>query len=83
MPSKASRLASPEYPQHPFLLPVEQIKQCLNTNLETGLTRQAAEERKGRYGENKLSGEGGVKWYTVLGKQISNALILVYALDRK
>lgn len=77
MPSKSSGTSNPEYRQHPFLLSVDELKQCLDTNLETGLTRQAAEERKARYGENKLSGEGGVKWYTVLGKQISNALILV------
>ena len=66
-----------EYERHPFLLPVDQIVQLLGTNLETGLTDQKVLEGQQKYGANRLSGEGGVKWYTLLLKQIANAMILV------
>ena len=61
-------------------MPAEQLRADLETDFEVGLTRAKATELKSRYGENKLTGEGGVKWYTVLLKQISNAMILVLVL---
>jgi Na+-exporting ATPase len=77
MPSKKDTKSGPTYTRHPFLLTIDEVKQCLDTNPETGLSKAAAQSRVEQYGENTLSGEGGVSWYTVLGKQVSNALILV------
>ena len=38
------------------------------------------QEAQRKYGPNKLEGEGRVRWYSVLLKQISNAMILVLVL---
>jgi len=62
---------------HPFKLSVEQLVQQLNTNTETGLNKATAADVLSKYGENKLQSDGGVKWHTVLLKQMSNAMILV------
>lgn len=67
-----------EYEKHPYQLSVEQLTtQFGGLNLEHGLSPAQINEFRGKYGENKLEGEGGVKWYAVLFKQISNAMILV------
>lgn len=66
------------YDKHPFQLSIDQLVQHLGgINLEQGLTPAQVSELRSKYGENKLEGEGGVKWYAVLFKQISNAMILV------
>lgn len=65
------------YPKHPFLTPAEEVRACLDTNIETGLSKAKAAEYRTKFGDNKLSGDSGVKWYTVLGKQLANAMILV------
>lgn len=79
MPSASKNgKAQQEYERHPFLLSVDQIVQYLGTNLETGLTGDAKiQELQQKYGPNRLSDEGGVKWYALLGKQVSNAMVLV------
>ncbi|KAI9717123.1 MAG: hypothetical protein M1812_004871 [Candelaria pacifica] len=69
-----------KFHQHPFLLPVERLVKYLQSNVSSGLTALQAQENKAKYGENKLRGEGGVKWYSLLLKQISNAMILVLVL---
>ena len=66
-----------EYSRHPFLLPLTEIYQHLGTNNETGLSKLQAQQSQQKYGPNKLEGEGGVQWYSVLLKQVSNAMILV------
>ena len=78
MSSKASK--KQEYSRHPFLLPVDSLIDQLSTNFETGLSPVKAQEGQRNYGPNKLEGEGGVQWYSVLLKQISNAMILVRLL---
>ncbi len=75
MPSK--RYTTQEYPKHPFLLSSEHVITHLHTNDETGINPNKAQEAQKTYGPNKLEGEGGVKWYSVLLKQVSNAMILV------
>ena len=65
------------YPRHPFLLPLDEIVEQLGTNLDTGLSRLKAQQSQHDYGPNKLKGEGAIKWYSILVKQISNAMILV------
>ncbi|KAL8695872.1 MAG: hypothetical protein Q9224_003107, partial [Gallowayella concinna] len=76
----SGKFTTQEYPKHPFLLPCEVLIESLQTNDETGLSPVKAQEAQGSYGPNKLEGEGGVKWYSVLLKQISNAMILVLVL---
>lgn len=67
-----------EYSRHPFSLSLDELHHLFgNTNAETGLTRLRAREAQEKYGPNKLEGEGVVQWYSVLLKQISNAMILV------
>ncbi|EEP75745.1 potassium/sodium efflux P-type ATPase [Uncinocarpus reesii 1704] len=81
MPSSKDGPTQQEYERHPFLLSVEHLIQSLQTNLDTGLTGDAKiQELQQKYGPNRLSGEGGVKWYTLLGKQVSNAMVLVLVL---
>ncbi|GBF61808.1 calcium-transporting ATPase [Trichophyton mentagrophytes] len=79
MPSKKDGI-NQEYEQHPFLLSIDRLSQELDTNIDTGLSDAKVGQLQEKYGANRLSGEGGVKWYTLLGKQISNAMILVLVL---
>ena len=74
--------APPEqnYSQQPFLLSVEEILNHHKTNTEAGLTSSQASQQQTQYGFNKLESDGGIAWYSILGKQISNAMILVLVL---
>ena len=71
-----------QYEHHPFQLSLDQIVLQLQTHLESGLNRAQASNLQSRYGENKLAEEGAVRWYSVLLKQISNAMILVANLEQ-
>jgi Na+-exporting ATPase len=62
---------------HPFLLPVGDVARQLGTNLETGLTARQVAELQNEFPPNALDSGGGVSWYKILIKQISNAMILV------
>ena len=65
------------YPRHPFLLSLDEITEQLGTNVDTGLSRLKVQQSQHDYGPNKLKGEGVIQWYSILIKQISNAMILV------
>jgi P-type Na+/K+ transporter len=65
---------------HPYLLPIDEVCKQLGTNIESGLTSKKAAELQKEYPPNELEGGGGVEWYKILIKQISNAMILVYRL---
>ena len=80
MPKKKDSNAAQEYQKAPYKSSVDEFKNELQADIDVGLTKARAEQLKTQYGENKLNGEGGVKWYTVLIKQISNAMILVLVL---
>lgn len=72
--SKNNKYHQQAYSQHPFLLaPVELFG---NTDAETGLSALQAREAQ-KYGPNRLQGDGAVRWYSVLLKQVCNAMILV------
>ncbi|KAL8866489.1 MAG: hypothetical protein Q9174_006276, partial [Haloplaca sp. 1 TL-2023] len=77
--SKEER-APQEYQKHPFALSTQHMLETLGSNVDTGLKPADAQQAQGRYGPNRLEGEGGVKWHTVLIKQVSNAMILVLVL---
>jgi Na+-exporting ATPase len=62
---------------HPFLLSVEDVARQLSTNIETGLSARQVAELRNEFPRNELEGGGGVSWYKILIKQISNAMILV------
>jgi Na+-exporting ATPase len=63
--------------RHPFLLSAEEVAQQLETNLENGLKNLKVQELQNKYSPNELQGGGGIAWYKILMKQISNAMILV------
>ena len=56
---------------------IEDVRAQLETRVEDGLKPAAIQEAQLTYGPNRLRGEGSVKWYSVLLKQISNAVILI------
>ena len=75
-----NKVTQQEYSRHPFLLPLAELYQQLGTDRDTGLSKLQAQYSQQKYGPNKLEGEGGVQWYRVLLKQVSNAMILVLIL---
>ena len=77
MGNSIKRTMAQEYERHPFLLPAQELYRHLGTNKDTGLSKVKAQETLQHYGPNRLKGEGAVQWYSVLIKQISNAMILV------
>lgn len=48
-----------------------------SVDMSSGLTTKAAAERLSRDGPNKLTDTGGITWWSVLVRQISNSLTLV------
>ena len=65
------------YSKQPFLLPVDDILQHLETNIDSGLSSAQVKQYQEKWGANKLDGDGGIPWYALLMKQIANAMILV------
>ncbi|KAF9139600.1 hypothetical protein BG015_001961, partial [Linnemannia schmuckeri] len=65
----------PETPFHTFS--VEQTAQHYSTSIAEGLSSTEAAAHLKKYGANELQGEGGVKWYKVLWRQVANALVVI------
>jgi P-type Na+/K+ transporter len=65
------------YPRQPFLLSVDEVLRHLGTDQDLGLSSAQVQQYRRKYGENEIEGERGVKWYSLLMKQVSNAMILV------
>jgi P-type Na+/K+ transporter len=80
MSKKVSSIEALDYTEQPFLLSVDELVQYLETNQDAGLSNAQVQLYRQKYGENKLKGEGAVKWYSLLIKQISNAMVLVSSL---
>ncbi|EXJ56842.1 hypothetical protein A1O7_07186 [Cladophialophora yegresii CBS 114405] len=77
---KKNARAEQSYSKHPFLLTPDEISGHLETNIDSGLSRAQVQRYQEKYGPNRLEGDGGISWYSILGKQISNAMILVLVL---
>ncbi|KAF9409452.1 hypothetical protein BGZ94_001959, partial [Podila epigama] len=75
MPKKRTINVQPETPFHTFT--VDQVAEHYTTNTLEGLTSKEAAARLPIYGPNELQGNGGVKWYKVLWRQIANALVVI------
>ncbi|KAG0213726.1 Na+ ATPase [Mortierella sp. GBA30] len=75
MPRKKPIDVEPETPFH--TLTVDQVAEHYSTNTLDGLTSQEAANRLKIYGSNELQGNGGVKWYKVLWRQVANALVVI------
>lgn len=76
MGKKGTR-AEQNYAKQPFLLSADEIINHLETRVDSGLSSTQVQQYQEKYGPNRLEGDGGVSWYAILGKQISNAMILV------
>ncbi|KAM0206954.1 hypothetical protein ACHAPQ_001885 [Fusarium lateritium] len=68
-----------EYPKHPFLLNIEETAQALGTSIDKGLTSQQVAQAQEKYPKNELDVGGTVPWYSILTKQLLNAMIIVLA----
>lgn len=68
----------PETPYHTFT--VDRVAEDLKTSILEGLTSEEAAARLKTYGLNELEGNGGVKWYKVLLRQVLNALVFVLTI---
>lgn len=69
-----------EYPKHPFLLTISETVDILGTDVEEGLLSNQVAELQRTYPPNELDVGGGVAWYTILSKQLLNAMILVWSI---
>ncbi|KAG0057574.1 hypothetical protein BGZ83_008156 [Gryganskiella cystojenkinii] len=65
----------PETPFHTFS--VAQTEDHYATSTIEGLSSTEAANRLKKYGSNELQGDGGVKWYKVLWRQVANALVVI------
>lgn len=65
------------FPKHPFLLSVPETAEALGTDIEEGLLTNSVTELQQKYPRNELNVGGAVPWYTILSKQVLNAMILV------
>ncbi|KAG8419615.1 potassium/sodium eff [Metarhizium acridum] len=68
-----------EFPKHPFLLTVEETARALNTDIDKGLTTAQVTELQQKYPKNELDVGDTIPWYSILTKQILNAMIIVLA----
>jgi len=70
-------MATPEYPKHPFLLSAQEVEQTLETNVDNGLSSSQIPQLQQKYGPNELEVGGAIAWYTILIRQLANAMVLV------
>lgn len=68
------------FERHPFLLTFEDVAATLETDIDAGLTTAQVQERQSKYPKNELDVGGAVKWYSILIRQLFNAMIIVLTL---
>lgn len=66
-----------DFPKHPFLLTTEETAQALGTDVDKGLTSIQVNELQQKYPKNELDVGGTIPWYSIMTKQILNAMIIV------
>ncbi|PHH82168.1 hypothetical protein CDD82_6790 [Ophiocordyceps australis] len=66
-----------EYEKHPFLLSVKETAEVLTTDIDRGLSSQQVAQLQQRYPKNELDVGKAIPWYSILTKQVLNAMILV------
>ncbi|KAM4066242.1 E1-E2 ATPase domain-containing protein [Hirsutella rhossiliensis] len=66
-----------EFPKHPFLLSVEETAQALSTDIDKGLTSAQVAQLQEIYPKNELNVGQAIPWYSILTKQLLNAMIIV------
>lgn len=66
-----------EFPKHPFLLTVKETEEALGTNVDRGLTSEQVLGLQSTYPKNELDVGETIPWYSILAKQIFNAMIIV------
>lgn len=66
-----------DFSKHPFLLSVEETAAALGTDIDKGLSSQQVAELSQKYPKNELDVGGTVPWYSLLAKQVLNAMIIV------
>ncbi|KAJ6787024.1 hypothetical protein PWT90_09208 [Aphanocladium album] len=66
-----------EFSKHPFLLTVGETADALSTNVDKGLTSAQVAQLQQQHPKNELDIGGGIAWYSILTKQILNAMIIV------
>ncbi|KAJ3486395.1 hypothetical protein NLG97_g6622 [Lecanicillium saksenae] len=66
-----------EFSKHPFLLTVGETADALSTDVDKGLTSAQVAQLQQQYPKNELDVGGGIAWYSILTKQILNAMIIV------
>ncbi|KAJ0159671.1 Calcium-transporting ATPase 3 [Colletotrichum tanaceti] len=68
---------SGDYPKHPFLLSVQETAQALGVDPDKGLSSQQVQQAQEKYPANEFEVGESVPWYTILSKQLFNAMVLV------
>ncbi len=66
-----------EFNRHPFLLSAQDVADQLGTDVDKGLTTSQVETLSVQYPRNELNIGGVISWYTVLIRQLFNAMIIV------
>lgn len=66
-----------EFSKHPFLLTVKETEEALGTNVDRGLASEQVPSLQSRYPKNELDVGETIPWYSILAKQILNAMIIV------
>jgi hypothetical protein len=62
---------------NPHTVDANEVAEALGVRLTSGLSTAVAKERLQKDGPNKLTSDGGITWYGVLMRQVSNSLTLV------
>jgi len=67
--------------QSPHAADAGTVAETLGVLVDKGLTTEEAQKRLHDEGANRLTTDGGVRWYTILGRQVANSLTLVRLCD--
>ncbi|KAK3687614.1 hypothetical protein B0T22DRAFT_497962 [Podospora appendiculata] len=73
----AAEQSNVEDTRHPFLLSVQEVEARYKTSIDSGLPEDKVKALQEKYGTNELQIAGAIPWYTILFKQLFNAMILV------